>query len=107
MVQLWPGYWVKQMEKMNEAVGDKNRLDKSVGKKQLVHPFRRKELWKCIGCIILTFTYGNKGQNMWRETPIYFGKKAQTKLHRDFFRNTYLHQVCCDIYHPHYYYDFH
>ena len=39
-------------EKMNLAVGEKNCLDDSGGKKQLVCPFRRHEFWKCIGCIL-------------------------------------------------------
>ena len=34
---------------MNEAVGEKNRLDKFGWKKWLVYPFRRQEFWKYIG----------------------------------------------------------
>ena len=33
------------MAKMNEAVGEKNRLDKSGGKKQLVYNFTSHGLW--------------------------------------------------------------
>ena len=50
---------------MNLAVGEKNRLDLSGGKIRLVHPFRRQEFWKCIGCIISAVTNGNKGHNIW------------------------------------------
>ena len=49
LIQFFPGYWVKQMEKMKESVGNNNRLDKSGGKKQLVHHFTTNELWKYIG----------------------------------------------------------
>ena len=31
IIQLWSGYWVKQMKKTNQAVGEKNCLDKSGG----------------------------------------------------------------------------
>ena len=47
--KLWPGDWVKQMTKTNQAVGGKNRLDTSVGRKWPIHPFTSNELWKCIG----------------------------------------------------------
>ena len=67
------------MEKMTLAVGEKNCLDKYWGKKQLVRPFRRKEFWKCIGFILLKFIYGKKGHKLWGETPMFVGKKAQTK----------------------------
>ena len=49
LTQLWPGDWVKYMGKTNEAVGKKNRLDKSEGRKRPVRPFTRNEFWKCIG----------------------------------------------------------
>ena len=94
-------------EKMNKAVREKNRLDKFGWKKQLVRPFRRQELWKCIGCILSEVTFGKKGHKLWGETQIFIGKKAQTKLHRDICLKTYLQRVRCVIYHPHYCYDFH
>ena len=43
IIQLWPGCWVKQMEKMNEVVGMKNRVTVGVGVKWIVRPFRRQE----------------------------------------------------------------
>ena len=48
-IQLWPGDWVKQMEKMNEAVGMKNCFTMDEVGKRSVCPFRRQECWKCIG----------------------------------------------------------
>ena len=70
------------MVKMNKVVGDNNRLDKSVGKKHLALPsFLRKELWKCIGCIISSVKYGKKGHKLWGTNSIFFVKTPQTKLH--------------------------
>ena len=63
---------MRQMEKMNEAVCMKNRFKSNGGGKRLVRPFKRKELWKCIGCILLAVTYGNKGHKLWSEVPNYF-----------------------------------
>ena len=53
------------MAKINEAVGMKNRLTMGGGGKQIVRPFRRQELWKCIGCVILEVTYRKKGHTIW------------------------------------------
>ena len=55
---------VQAYKKMNPAVGDNNSLDISRGKIRLVHPFRRQEFWKCIGCILSAVTYENKGYNI-------------------------------------------
>ena len=60
LIQLWPGYWVKKMAKINEAVGIKNHVTMDGGGKRLVCPFKRQEFWKCIGCILSAVTYGNK-----------------------------------------------
>ena len=48
LFQLWPGDLSKNMAKMNEAVGDKNCLDKSGRKKWIVYHFTRNKFWKCI-----------------------------------------------------------
>ena len=71
---------MKQMVKMNEAVGLKNRLRITRGGKRLFRPFRRQQLWKCMGCFILAVTYGRKGHNLGSEIPKYFGRTAPTKL---------------------------
>ena len=42
IIQLWPGDWVKQMAKMNEAVGMKNRVTMGGGGKRIVCTFRRQ-----------------------------------------------------------------
>ena len=41
------------MEKMNEAVCINNCFTSNGGGKRPVKPFKRKEFWKCIGCIFL------------------------------------------------------
>ena len=53
------------MGKMNEAVGEKNPLDKYGGRKRIVRHLTKNDFLKCIGCIILTV-----GSNLWYEwTP--------------------------------------
>ena len=97
--------WLGQSDrKTNEAVGTNNCLTMTGGKRRLVRTFRRKELWKCIGCVILEFIYWKKGHKIWSEIPICFGIKAPTKLQKDVCRNTNLYKVCCYIYHTFYIY---
>ena len=60
LIQLWSGDWVKQLEKMNDAVGMKNRFMMNGGGKRSVRPFKSQEFWKCIGCVLSTVTYRNK-----------------------------------------------
>ena len=102
-----PRVLVQADGKMNEAVGTKNCLILYGGKKWQVCPFRRQELWKYIGCILLAVTYGKKGHNIWSEKPKTFGKNLQTKLHKDVRGNTDLNKVCCDLCCPYYCYTCH
>ena len=44
LIQLWPDYWLRQMEKMNEAVCMNNRVTMNGGGKRLVSIFKRQEL---------------------------------------------------------------
>ena len=60
LIKLWPGYWVKNMARINEAVGMKNSFTIDGGGKRLVCPFKRQELWKCIGCVLLEVAYGKR-----------------------------------------------
>ena len=107
IIQLWPGDWVKQMPKMNEAVGMKNLVTMDGGGKLVFCPFRRQELWKCIGCVLLTSTFRKKGHKLWNELPTFFGNTAPTKTQRDVCGNTDLYKVCGDFYCPFYIYTCH
>ena len=61
LFQLWPVDWVKHMVKINQVVGEKNRLDASVVRKQPVRHFTRNKFWECIGYIPSSVTFGVKG----------------------------------------------
>ena len=98
LIQLCTDDWVKQMAKMNKAVGMKNRVTMIGGGKWLVILFKSQEFWKFIGCILSPVTYGKKGHKIWSEVPKCFGKYENTKLRRDVNETTDLYKVCCDHY---------
>ena len=79
---------------MNEAVCMKNRFTSNGGGKRLVRPFKRQELWKCIGCILSAVTYGKKLHKLWSDIPKYFGEMNNLKLQIDVCGNTNLFKVC-------------
>ena len=60
---------MKQTVKTNEVVGMKNRITMAGGNKRLVRPFRRQDLQKYIGYVLLAVTYGRKGHKLWNEIP--------------------------------------
>ena len=60
LIHLWPVYWLRHMEKMNEAVCMNNCFTSNGVGKRLVNPFKSQEFWKCIGCILSAVTYGKK-----------------------------------------------
>ena len=43
IIKLWPGGWVKHIEKLNEAVVIKNCFTMNGGGKRLVHLFKSQE----------------------------------------------------------------
>ena len=98
LIKLWPGDWVRHMEKMNEAVCMKNRVSSNGGGKRQVKKFKRQEFWKCIGCILLAVTYGKKERKLWSEVPKGFGKYGNLTLRRDVRGTTNLYKVCCAHY---------
>ena len=51
LIQLFPGDWVNQMAKLNQAAGTKNPLTMGGGGKRIVCPFRRQDFWKLIGYV--------------------------------------------------------
>ena len=107
IIQLCPGDWVRQIEKMNEVVCMNNLVTKNGGRKRSVCPFKRQEFYKCIVCIISAVTYGKKGRKLWSEVPKSFGKYVNPKLRRDFCGNTDLYKVCCAHYRHFYIYACH
>ena len=50
---------------MNKVVGERNKFELKVGKKWVTPEKLNKDLWKCIGCIILEVSYGKKGCRIW------------------------------------------
>ena len=80
------------MAKMNEAVGMNNCVTVGGGGKQIVHPFRRQEFCKCVGCLLSAVTYWRKGHKLWSELPKYSDKMASTKIRRDVCGNTNLYK---------------
>ena len=76
ITKLWPEDWVKQTAKTNQVVGEKNRLDTSVGRKRLVHPFTRNEFWKYIGRIISAVKFRVKRYWLWGKPEASVSKKG-------------------------------
>ena len=91
---------MKQMEKINEAVGMKNRFTVNGGGKRLVRPFGKHKFWKFIGCVISAVTYGEKEHKLWSEISKRLCRTEPTKLQRYFREHTDVNEVCCDQY-PH------
>ena len=107
LTQLCPCNWVKNMEKMNEAVGMNNCLTMSGGNELLVRTSRKQEFWKCIGCILSEVTYGKKVTSFGVIYNFVSGKNPPTKLQIDVRGSTDLNKVCCDLYCPFYCYACH
>ena len=77
------------------------------GGKRLVYPFKRQELWKCIGCIISAVTYGKQGQKLWSEIQKAYCRMVPLKILRDVRGDTDVYKVCCANYRHFYIYDCH
>ena len=80
IIQLWPGYWVQKVAKMNEAFFLKNCFTMYGGWRRLVCPFRRQQFSKCIGCVLSAFTYWKKGHKLWIETQKAYFMMSPTEL---------------------------
>ena len=70
----------------------KNSLMVAGGGGWIVCPFVNQEFWKCIGCVILAVTYGDKVHDIWSEIPKPFGNKLPNKQRRDVHGNTGLYK---------------
>ena len=93
LIQLWPGDWARQMEKIKEAVCMKNHLAKNWGGTRLVRPFKRQEIWKCIVFILSAVTYVRTGHKLWIKVPKCFGRYENPKLRRDVCGNAVIYMV--------------
>ena len=98
LIELWPGYWVEQLSKMNEEVDERNRHHKATGKRQSVQKFSNNDFWKYIGCIISAFTYGKEGYTIWKSTTRRDGCKAACKIDREVRGKIDLLKVSCTLY---------
>ena len=107
IIQLLPGDWEKQMSKNKYAVGMKNCVMVGGGGTQIVSPFRRQELWKCIGFFLSAVSYRKKGHKLWIEMPKKSGNMEPIKLQRDVRGKTDSYKVCCDLYLTSYIYPCH
>ena len=94
-------------EKINEAVGENNLLDKSKGRGEIVFHFTNNYLCAFIGCILSTVTYGIKGHQIWLKTETSVSNKNRTPIQVDFHGKTYLLKVLCYLYRLRYCYTFH
>ena len=103
LIQLWPWYWVNHTEKMNEAVGENNSFDKSVGEEMVSSSFYKERflemywVYYILGC-------GIKGTHIWVTTETSVSNKGRHKLHRYVRGNKYLLRVRCYLYRPHHFY---
>ena len=104
LIEVWLGDWVEQLSKMNEAVGERNRLHKFTNNIRLVKIISKMEFWKCFGCIILAVIYGKKGCMIWEERHIYDAGKAPSPIDRDVSEKKDLLKVRYCLYHYHYCY---
>ena len=77
------------MIKINQAVGERNHLDKYRGSKRLVSHFTKHKYCNCIGSVLLEVTYGMKEQHIWGETKKSVSKNGQTPINRNVCGKTY------------------
>ena len=68
------------------------------GGNRIVCLFIRQYLWKYIGCVLSSVTYGNKVHTLLSQIPKYFSRTASTKLRIDVRGNTNFYKACCDHY---------
>ena len=71
---------MKQMARMNEAVGMKNHVTMDGGGKRIVRSFIRREFWKSIGLFYQQLPLGRKDTSFGGEYQKIFGKKSPIKL---------------------------
>ena len=60
LIKLWPGDWIDQSKRMNQKVDEENGKQLVNGNVwyRKVRRFSSCELWKNIGCLVSTPTFG-------------------------------------------------
>ena len=71
LIELCPGYWEEYWGMINELDSDRNKYEFKEGNIWMVWRFPKKDIWKCIGYIILEMTYGKKVCRLWRKPHKY------------------------------------
>ena len=79
-----------------EAVGKRNIFELKSGKNQVRKRLFKKEFCNCIGCVISTVDYSNKGCRIWMKPKNM--KIVSIKVKRDVLEKTYLIEVSFDLY---------
>ena len=98
---------MKQMEKINKAVGMKNRFMMDRRGKRSVRSFKSQGFCKFVGQVLSAIDYGKKGHKLWSEITKASCRMAPTKLQRDVRGSTDLYKVCFDHYRHFYIYACH
>ena len=67
LINIWPRYWISQLNIMNRKVDEDNgkALNKGNVRYQKVRRFYRNEFWKNIGCLVSAPTFGLGGSRLW------------------------------------------
>ena len=81
-----------------EAVGKRNIFELKSGKNQVRKRLVKKEFCNCIGCVISTVDYSNKGCSIWGKPQRYDNGKYKGKTQRDIIEKTDLIEVSFDLY---------
>ena len=69
LIQLWPGYWIDQLKRMNRKVDEENekQLVKGNVRYRKVCRFSSCEFWKNIGYLVSAPTFGLGGSRLWEK----------------------------------------
>ena len=60
LIELWTGWWEDHLVNINSLFCDQNIYQQKSRKTRYIGDFSKNEFWKCIGCILLAVTYGDK-----------------------------------------------
>ena len=84
IIEFFPGDWVDQMSRINEAVIERNKLQKLGGQTRLVRKISNMEFWKFIECIISRVTHAKKVCIIWGEIYRFDAGKVPISIYRHF-----------------------